>query len=182
LQLLLQSGHNNYFWERYFMAERRAGYRQIFDVRAALIASLVGVIAFWLTMMVLDSRTVGAPWFTVFSAASILGGGTELMGQSTTFNLGTVATGLLVYALVGLVFGVLISALIHEFGLIVGILGGALFGFCTYVLLYYVATRFGHLRDLAAVARWPLEVGHVMFGAVVGGVYESLERARYVRQ
>ncbi len=162
------------------MAERRAGYRQMFDFRAALIASLVGAIAFWLTMMVLDARTLSAPWFTVHAAASVLGGA-QALASPGVFDAVSVATGLATYLGFSLVFGMAISALIHEFGLIVGIIGGAVLGFCTYVLLYYISTNFGFAHDLAKFARWPLEVGHVVFGAVVGGVYESLERARYVR-
>ncbi len=162
------------------MAERRAGYRQIFDLRAALIASVIGTIAFWLTMMALDTRTLSSPWFTVHAAASVISG-PEALSNPNLFNGAAVASGLAVYLGLGLLFGIVISALIHEFGLIVGIIGGGILGFCTYVLIYYIATNFGFAHDLAKFARWPLEMGHVVFGAVVGGVYESLERARYVR-
>jgi hypothetical protein len=180
-ELLLQSGNNNQLLlGGVSMAERRAGYRQIFDVRASVIASVVGVIAFWLTMMALDSRSLSAPWFTTYAAATLISG-PEALASPTVFNMTTALSGLAVYLGLGLVFGIVISALIHEFGLIVGIIGGAVLGFCTYVLLYYIATNYGFSHDLAKFARAPLEVGHVVFGAVVGGVYESLERARYVR-
>jgi hypothetical protein len=162
------------------MAERRAGYRQIFDVRASVIASIVGVIAFWLTMMAFDARSLLAPWFTTYAAASLISG-PEALASPTLFNLTTVLSGVAVYLGFGLIFGIAISALVHEFGLIVGIIGGAVLGFCTYVLLYYIATNYGFSHDLAKFARSQLEVGHAVFGAVVGGVYESIERARYVR-
>jgi hypothetical protein len=162
------------------MAERRAGYRQIFDVRASVIASIVGVIAFWLTMMAFDARSLSAPWFTTYAAASLISG-PEALASPTLFNLTTALSGVAVYLGFGLIFGIAISALVHEFGLIVGIIGGAVLGFCTYVLLYYIATNYGFSHDLAKFARSQLEVGHAVFGAVVGGVYESIERARYVR-
>jgi hypothetical protein len=162
------------------MAERRAGYRQIFDVRASVIASILGVIAFWLTMMAFDARSLSAPWFTTYAAASLISG-PEALASPTLFNLTTALSGVAVYLGFGLIFGIAISALVHEFGLIVGIIGGAVLGFCTYVLLYYIATNYGFSHDLAKFARSQLEVGHAVFGAVVGGVYESIERARYVR-
>lgn len=162
------------------MAEPLAGYRQIFDVRAAFIAGIVGTLAFALTMMGLDARFSGSPWVTVRSAASVITG-EEAFANINDFSFGANAPGWLMYLVVGLLLGYLFALLLHRFGLIAGLIGGALLGFSTYVLLYYVLFKYLELEALTSLRRWTLEVGHVVYGTVVGGVYEWLERARYTR-
>jgi uncharacterized protein (DUF983 family) len=163
------------------MAEPLVGHRQVFDVRAAFVAGIVGTLVFAITMMGLDAKFSGSPWVTVRSAASLLSGDAAF-AQLGKFDFGANAPGWLVYLIVGVVLAFLIALLLHRFGLIAGIIGGGILGFCTYVLLYFIVLRHLNNESLTSLSRWTLEVGHVVYGAVVGGVYEWLERARYVRK
>ncbi len=162
------------------MAEPRAGYRQVFDARAAFVAGIVGIIVFALTMMGLDAKFSGSPWVTMRSAASLFTGEAAFT-DINTFSFPSLAPGLLTYMLVGMALAFILSLLLHRFGLVAGIVGGAILGFSAYVLLYFVLLRQLDMQELLSLKRWTLEVGHAVFGAVVGGVYEWLERARYTR-
>jgi hypothetical protein len=162
------------------MADPRVGYRQVFDTRAALIAGLIATATFALVMVGLDLRTLNAPWFSIRSAASLLTGA-GAFENAAAFDASVVPIGLAVYLVVGLALAFVIALLLHRFGLVMGIIGGAILGFSSYVLLYYVLARWLNVHDLSTLTRWPLEVGHVIFGAIAGGVYEWLERARYTR-
>jgi hypothetical protein len=162
------------------MAEPRAGYRQVFDVRAAFVAGIVGTLVFAIAMMGLDAKFSGSPWVTVRSAASLISGDAAF-AQLDRFDFGANAPGWLVYIAVGLILAYVIALLLHRFGLIAGIIGGGILGFSAYVLLYFVVLKNLNNESLTSLTRWTLEVGHVLYGAVVGGVYEWLERARYTR-
>jgi hypothetical protein len=163
------------------MAEPRLGYRQVFDVRAAFIAGLLATLAFALVMMGLDARFSGSPWVTARAAASAIAGDGALADMNV-FDVTTLLKGWAVYLVVGLILAYIIAALLHRFGLVAGIIGGAILGFSFYVLLYFVVLRELNVPSVTSLARWTLEIGHVVFGAVAGGVYEWLERARYVRR
>ncbi len=163
------------------MAEPRTGYRQVLDIRAAVIASIVAGLAFLGTMMFFDAQYLNAPWFTVRMGATLFMGDAAMeppLGYHTSFVL----VGLLTHLLLALVLGFIIAGVLHRFGLVVGILGGAFLGFCFYFINYYSLAEWLDLRSMLSYKRWTLEVAHVVFGAIAGGVYELLERARYERR
>ena len=92
--------------------------------------------------------------------------------------MGVVAVGVLVHMVLSLFYALLLAFIIHRWGLVVGIVGGALFGLAVYIINYYTFTYlfpwFFPLRS------WLVLATHVFFGAVAGGIYEALERDIYV--
>jgi hypothetical protein len=92
--------------------------------------------------------------------------------------MGVVAVGALVHMALSLVYALVLAFIIHRWGLIVGIVGGALFGLAIYIINYYTFTYlfpwFFPLRS------WLVLATHVFFGATAGGIYEALERDIYV--
>jgi hypothetical protein len=163
------------------MAEPRFGHRQVLDVRAAIFAGVLASIAFLGTMMFLDAKFLNTPWFTARMMASLVSGGAAL-DAPINFHAQYVPIGIVVNFAVGILVALIIAYIVHPFGLIVGIIGGALLGFCFYVINYYAVANWFNLSTIQPFKHWTLECGHVVFGAVAGGVYEWLERARYTRR
>ena len=92
--------------------------------------------------------------------------------------MGVGAAGVLMHMSLSLVYALLLAFIIHRWGLVVGIVGGALFGLAIYIINYYTFTYlfpwFFPLRS------WLVLATHIFFGATAGGIYEALERDIYV--
>ena len=152
--------------------------RQIMDWRAAVIAGLLaGVLALALRVLLWVLVTGGSFWAPFYQSAAIFLG-PESLAPVDAPQMGVVAVGVLVHMALSLVYALLLAFIIHRWGLIVGILGGALFGLAIYVINYYTFTYlfpwFFPLRS------WLVLATHVFFGATAGGIYEALERHIYV--
>ena len=152
--------------------------RQIMDWRAAVIAGLLaGVLALALRVLLWLLVTGGSFWAPFYQSAAIFLG-PESLAPVDAPQMGIVAVGVLVHMALSLVYALLLAFIIHRWGLIVGILGGALFGLAIYVINYYTFTYlfpwFFPLRS------WLVLATHVFFGATAGGIYEALERHLYV--
>lgn len=154
--------------------------RLIMDWRAAVIAGLLaGVLTLLLWMILLTVTTGGSIW-TPFHhiAAILLGEGVLTPSQDIDFRV--VLTGTLIHLTLSVVYAIILAFIIHRWGLVVGIIGGALFGLAIYIINYYSFTYlfpwFYPLRS------WIALVGHIFFGAAAGGIYEALERDIYVME
>ncbi len=154
--------------------------RLIMDWRAAVIAGLLaGVLTLLLWMILLMVTTGGSIW-TPFHhiAAILLGEGVLTPSQDIDFRV--VLTGTLIHLTLSVVYAIVLAFIIHRWGLVVGIIGGALFGLAIYIINYYSFTYlfpwFYPLRS------WIALVGHIFFGAAAGGIYEALERDIYVME
>ena len=155
----------------------RPGFRQLVDWRAAFIAGLIAGVGFFLLQMALTAQTLGNPWiFARMTAAMALGRG--VLPPPATFDFGVVAVAFALHMALALVFTAVIAFVLHRWGLLVGVLGGALLGLALYAINYWT---------LAAMFPWFLDlrggivlVSHLVFGALAGGVYELLEVERFV--
>ena len=152
--------------------------RQIMDWRAAVIAGLLAeLLALALRVLLWVLVTGGSFWAPFYQSAAIFLG-PESLAPVDAPQMGVVAVGVLVHMALSLVYALLLAFIIHRWGLIVGILGGALFGLAIYVINYYTFTYlfpwFFPLRS------WLVLATHVFFGATAGGIYEALERHIYV--
>lgn len=152
--------------------------RQLVDWRATIIAALLGGLTFLLTLaVILPAVTGGTVWAVLRYVASILMG-PEVLPPPVSFDAGIVLVGLLIHFVLSLIFGAILTTIIHRWGLIVGLLGGALFGLAVYAINFFTFTL---LFDWFYVLRsWPILLAHVLFGAVTGFVYELLEVERFV--
>ena len=152
--------------------------RQIMDWRAAVIAGLLaGLLALLLRIVLWVVVTGGSFWAPFYQSAAILLG-PESLAPVDAPQMGVVAVGVLVHMALSLVYSLLLAFIIHRWGLVVGIIGGALFGLAIYIINYYTFTYlfpwFFPLRS------WLVLATHVFFGATAGGIYEALERDIYV--
>jgi len=151
---------------------------QIMDWRAAFLAGLLaGLLALLLRVLLWVLVTGGSVWAPFYQSAAILLG-PESLAPVDAPQIGVVAVGVLVHLALSLVYSFVLAFIIHRWGLIVGIVGGALFGLAIYIINYYTFTYlfpwFFPLRS------WLVLATHVVFGAMAGGIYEALERDIYV--
>lgn len=152
--------------------------RLVMDWRAAIIAGLLaGGLTMLLWMILWTLMTAGSAWTPFHQAAAILLG-QDVLTPSQTLNPQIVLTGLVVHLFLSVVYAIILAFIIHRWGLVVGVLGGALFGLALYFINYYTFTA---LFPWFFPARsWIILVGHIFFGATAGGIYEVLERDIYV--
>lgn len=102
--------------------------------------------------------------------------GSLVLGQGVlmdTTNTTAVIVGVIVHYALSILFALLIAIVIHRWGLIVGILGGALLGLCIYLINYYTMTYF--VNWMFAIDSPVMIIAHLIFGAVAGGVYETYD-------
>lgn len=152
--------------------------RQIMDWRAAVIAGLLaGGLTILLWMILLSVVTGGSIWTPFHHIAAILLG-EGVLTPSQTIDGRIVLTGITIHLFLSVLYALILAFIIHRWGLVVGIVGGTLFGLALYIINYYTFTTlfpwFFPLRS------WIALIGHLFFGAVAGGIYEALERDIYV--
>lgn len=145
------------------------------DKRAAFIAGLLAaVISLALGMGVLQFMHDNAMGLPRLLATVVLGrGALDADVTSATTALGA---GIAVHLVLGLVFAFVISFTLHRWGFWVGLIGGALFGLALYAINTYTMSRF--FPDFFYYRSWFMVGLHVVFGALCGGIYETLERDR----
>lgn len=159
-------------------SEQSTRMEQIVDWRSAIIAGLVAGLVFLLAEMIGRAAvTGGSPWITTrYIAAIVMGEGA--LPPPPTFDAVIFVVALLVNFGLALLFTMILAAIIHEWNLVTGIVVGALFGLAIYAINYYTFTRF--FPWFFPVRNWTDILSHLLFGAVAGGVYEALERERFV--
>lgn len=155
----------------------RPGFRQIVDVRAAVLAGLFAGIAFFLLQMALTASLLGTPWvFARMTAAIVLG--RSVLPPPATFDAGIVAVAFALHLALSIAYAGLIAFIVHKGGLLRGIIGGAALGLALYAINYWTfAQWFPWFLDLKSGIAL---VSHVAFGALAGGMYELLEVERFV--
>lgn len=151
---------------------------QIVDWRSAVIAGLVAGAIFLLVEMIARAAvTGGSPWITVRYIAAIVMG-EDALPPPPTFDATIFVIALLVNFVLAVIFTLILATIIHEWDVLVGIVVGALFGLALYAINYYTFTRF--FPWFFPVRNWTDVFSHILFGAVAGGIYEVLERERFV--
>jgi hypothetical protein len=151
--------------------------RQLVDWRAAVIAGFVSGVVFLALAMILTAHYVGSPWVMTRLAASLLLGKGALPPPAT-FTVGTFAAALVVHFTLSVAFSCLIAFVLHRWGLVVGIIGGAAFGIALYFINFNLVSHF--FPWFFFMKSWIMFSSHVVFGALAGGVYEALEVERFV--
>ncbi|NNE07103.1 MAG: hypothetical protein HKN20_00945 [Gemmatimonadetes bacterium] len=152
--------------------------RQVVDWSAAIWAGIIGGAVFFLASVLLLPLAVGGnAWVVARYFASILLGA-EVLAPPATFELSIFAAALVAHFGLAIVFALLISFVIHKGGLLAGVIRGALLGGAIYIINVYTLTLlFPWLFALHGVLFF---AAHVLYGAVVGWVYEGLEVEEFV--
>lgn len=151
--------------------------RQVVDWRAAVWAGIISGIVFLLINMLLTKFYVGSPWVIVRLAASILMG-TQVLQPSANFDATIFGAALFVHVPLSIAFASVIAVILHRWGLLVGIIGGAIFGLALYAINFYTFSYF--FPWFFPMRSWIMAVSHLVFGACAGGIYESLEVEKFV--
>lgn len=153
--------------------------RQVVDVSAAIWAGLIAGVVFLVFQMIMVATIYNDSIFLVFrwAAAIVLGTGV-LPPEASGFSFGIFIMGLLLHLGLSVLYSLLIAFIIHRWGLVVGIVGGAFIGLALFMVNYYTMTI---LFPWFYVASRPaMMLGHMLFGAIAGGIYEGLEVEEFV--
>lgn len=145
--------------------------RQLVDRSAAFWAGIVSGLLFLLMYLFLMPLAVGgdASILLQYLASIVLGPETVLTAATPV----VVATALVVHFVLAMIWAVIITIVIHRWGMIIGILLGGLLGLAIYGINFFsFIFLFPWFWPLNTVL---LALIHVAFGAVAGGVYEYLE-------
>ena len=152
--------------------------RQLVDWSAALWAGLgAGALLLGLLTAVVPAVEGGNAWVMLRAIAAVLLGD-GVLAPPATFDLAVLGAALLVHFALSLAFSLVLAAIIHRWGLMVGILGGAVFGLMVYGINYYTFTAF--FPWFFALRSPKLIAAHVLFGAASGALYEALEVEEFV--
>lgn len=138
--------------------------------RAVPIAGLAGGVVYLLfTALLAPTVGINVGVFLRYCASLILGS-----AAVTATDTGTLVAGLIVHFVLSILYAFLIAIVVHRWGLLVGIVGGALIALFVYAINYFTFTLvFPWMFALSS----PLMVlSHLGFGMVAGGVYEALDR------
>lgn len=152
--------------------------QQVMDWRAAFLAGVAAGLVFLVALVIIAAMATGDSLGEVlrYPAAGVLG--TDVFLETGAAGLDVILVGFLVHMILSILVTMVIALILHRWGLLVGVIGGALIGAAVYVIAVYGLA--GVYEWLAAVRSWELFAGFVLFGAVAGGLYEGMERDRFV--
>jgi hypothetical protein len=151
--------------------------RQVVDWKAAVWAGVISGILFLILNSALTGFTLGSPWvYSRLIASVIMGSG--VMPPPVTFDAGIFAVALVVNFVLSVAFACLLAVIIHRWGLVVGLLGGAVFGLALYLINFYTLSYF--FPWVYPFRSWMMLTSHVLFGAAAGSIYELLEVEEFV--
>ena len=151
--------------------------RQIMDTRAALWAGIISGAFFLIASMALTWWAIGSPWvITRLVASLILGPGA--LPPPATFTVGTALVALVVHFALSIAYAMLIAYILHRWGMVVGIIGGAILGLAIFAINFYTVSYL--VPWFYPMRSWMLVASHALFGAMAGGLYEAMEVERFV--
>ncbi|MEM7387203.1 MAG: hypothetical protein AAF514_19875 [Verrucomicrobiota bacterium] len=169
------------------MATEAKRLKQVVDWSAAFWAGLIAGTVFLLINVFVTPHLVGGnSWMIVrYFASPVLGENilmpTELLSEEKPligFDGKALVAMLVSHYLLTLGFTFILAFIVHRWGLLTGILLGALFGLALYCINFYTFTLF--FPWFWAIKNWVFLVSHIVFGALAGGIYESFEVEEFV--
>jgi hypothetical protein len=151
--------------------------RQLVDWKAALIAGLAGGVISFTTNLILSSWLLDSPWLLTRIISSIVLG-ESVLPPPASFSWSVLFASLFIHLLLSVLFAGLIAVVVHQWGIIISFIGGALMGLAFYAIAFYT---FSILFPWFFTFRnWIFVVMYILYGAFTGSVYELLEVERYV--
>lgn len=135
--------------------------------KAVLLAGFIGGIVF-LAMNILFVQSISPSLLLRYIASLVMGSDVLVSTDSTVLIIG-----MIIHFGLSLVFALIITIVIHRWGLLVGIIGGGILGLSLYEINLYTLTRF--FPWFFAINTTMLLISHVVFGMVVGGIYELFD-------
>ena len=151
--------------------------RRMPDWPAAAVAGLAAGAILMLLELLWSIIVVGTdPWMTSHMIAAIVMGPSAL--QVTDFNVSLIAVALATHYVLGIVFGLVLAAIIAPFHLDssagMALAVGAAFGLVLYLFNFYGMVRL--FPWFAEIRGWPTVAAHLIFGMALAFIYRALER------
>ncbi len=143
------------------------------DWRAYSMAGFGAGLAALLANLLLSDLVLGEPGFILRMTASLLLGPDVIPVTEGNSTL-TILVGLLIHFALSFVYAFLVVLLIHRWGLLIGLVGGALAGLALYVINIYALSYF--FPWIYPVRNWMLLLTHMILGGLVGVIYELLDK------
>ncbi len=160
------------------MTTTKTKLKQVMDWKAAFYSGIIsGFVLLLLVMFAVPSIMGWNAWIVVRYIASIFMGQT-ILPPPATFHLTALIIALITHIIISVGSAILLAFTIHRWELLIGIIGGAVFGLCLYGINFFSLTYFFPWFFL--IKGWPMMLSHIIFGAVAGGVYEALEVEKFV--
>ncbi len=152
--------------------------RQLVDWSAAVWAgSIAGTVFLLLNLFLIPAMVGGNAWTIVRLFASILLG-EGVLAPPATASVPALGAALVAHYALSVVFALVIAWILHRWGIVIGVIGGALLGLALYCINFYTLTLaypwFYAMRNGVFVFT------HVVYGALAGGIYEALEVEEFV--
>lgn len=135
--------------------------------RAVFLAGIAAGIAFFVANL-LFSPILTPSLLLRYIASLVMGSDVLTNGNSMALIVGGI-----VHLVLSLLFALIISIVIHRWGLLVGIIGGGILGLSLYAINLYTLTLL--FPWFFAINSSSLLISHVIFGVVAGGVYELFD-------
>lgn len=150
--------------------------RKVVDFRAVIFSGLISGLVFLLVNMILSWLVLGTPWIFVRMVGAILLG-EEVLPPPANFDPVVFIIAVGIHLLLSIIFTTILASIIHKWGLLVGIIGGAIFGLALYAINFYTFSFF--FPWFFSLRSWIVLLSHVAYGATAGGIYEALEVERF---
>lgn len=145
------------------------------DYGAAFVAGIVAAAVTLPLLLFFVPAAVGAgDALAVARYLASLTLGPDVLAPAAPFGVAGTVAAVVVHTAVALIMTTVIAFVVHRWGLITGVLGGALLGLAFYAVNFFTLTTV--VPHLYAMAHWSVATVHLVFGAIAGGVYELLER------
>lgn len=145
----------------------------IMDWRAALWAGMISSIVFYLLNIIVVPFILDVNMWVIIRLFASIFYGEPILAPPATFNLAALLISFATNLVLSIGFTFLVAFVFHKWGLLIGIVGGAIFGLAIYLVNFYSLSFF--FPWFFALSSWPFVVTHILFGAVSGGIYELLE-------
>jgi hypothetical protein len=153
--------------------------RHVPDWPAAAVAGFAAGAVLMVLDLLWSSFVVGdGPWRTSHLIASIFAG-PEGLQSADRFSVGVVAIALATHYALGIVFGLVMAAIMVRFNLDASVgralVTGVVFGIVLYLINIDVVVRLA-FPWLAELRGWATLLAHVVFGVVAALLYRKLQR------
>lgn len=160
------------------MVNNKTKLKQVMDWKAAVRSGIISsAVLLLLVLLIVPAIRGWNAWVIVRYIASIFMG-QSILPPPASFHLTAMIVALITHVVISIGATILLAFIIHRWGLIVGIIGGAIFGLCLYGINFFSISYFFPWFYL--IKGWEMLLSHVIFGAVAGGVYEALEVEKFV--
>ena len=150
-----------------------SGMRTVVDWSAALWSGFISGIVFYLLNIFLIPFVYGGNSATIirYLASPVLG--ESILPPPATFNIQSLIISIICTVVLAIVFTFIVSYVLHQGGIILGVVGGALFGLALYFINFNTLTLL--VPWLYALSSPLMMLNHVIFGILAGGLYETFE-------